>query len=254
MNLCLTGKIALVTGAGSQVGFGKGIALTLAREGCDVIVNDVDEAGANKTAAEIKALGRKSMAIKVDVTKSAEVNDMVAKALKEFGRIDILINNAGKAHAPRPFVQTPEKDQEAVINLNIYGVFNCTRAVLPQMLERKYGKIVNITSGAGLTGMPRCVAYGASKAAIMAFTKGIAKEVISSGINVNSVAPGVGDTNFMSAGGFPDGEINKALATVPTGKATTPEEIGNMIAYLCSDLASNIVGQIFFVDGGHSIR
>jgi NAD(P)-dependent dehydrogenase (short-subunit alcohol dehydrogenase family) len=254
MDLGLKGKVALVTGAGSQVGFGKGIALTLAREGCDVIVNDVDGAGAEKTAAEIMAMGGKAMAIKADVTKVSEVNDMVAAALKKFGKIDILVNNAGRAHAPKPFHLVPEKDIEMVMNLNVYGVFNCSRAILPHMLERKYGKILNISSGAGLTGMPRCLAYGASKAAIMAFTKGLAKEVVASGINVNSVAPGVGDTNFMPTGGFPDGEINKAISTVPTGRATTPEEVGNMIVYLCSDLASNIVGQVFFVDGGHSIK
>jgi 3-oxoacyl-[acyl-carrier protein] reductase len=254
MDLGLNGKVAMVTGAGSQVGFGKGIALALAKAGCDVIVNDIDKDGAEKTAAEIKSSGRKSIAIKADVTKSAEVQNMVEQAIEKFGKIDILVNNAGRTTAPRPFVLTPEKDLELVINLNIYGVFNCTRAVLPQMLERKSGKIINITSGAGLTGMPRCVAYGASKAAIMAFTKGLAKEVISSGINVNSVAPGIGDTNFLSTGGFPEGEINKALSTVPTGKATTPEEVGNMVTYLASDLASNVVGQVFFIDGGHSIK
>jgi 3-oxoacyl-[acyl-carrier protein] reductase len=199
-------------------------------------------------------MGRKALAIRADVTKSPEVNSMVEKSLKEFGRIDILVNNAGRASAPRPFVQTPEKDIEMVMNLNVYGVFNCTRAVLPHMLERKSGRIINISSGAGLTGMPRCLAYGASKAAVMAFTRGLAKEVVSSGITVNSVAPGVGDTNFMSTGGFPEGELNKAVSTVPTGRVTTPEEVGNIIAYLASDLASNVVGQVFFVDGGHSIR
>lgn len=254
MDLKLEGKVALVTGAGSQVGFGKGIALALAQYGCNVIVNDVDKAGAEKTAAEIAALGRQSLAIKADVTSVAEVKEMVATALKKFGRIDILVNNAGRTTPPMPFVNTPEKNWEIVFNLNVFGVFHCTKAVLPQMIERKYGKIINISSGAGFSGSPRFIHYGASKAAVMAFTHGLAREVIGSGINVNSVAPGVGDTNFLVTGGFPEGELNRAVATVPTGKSTTPQEVGDMVAYLASDVSRNVVGQVFAIDGGHSMH
>jgi NAD(P)-dependent dehydrogenase (short-subunit alcohol dehydrogenase family) len=250
MELGLKDKVALVTGAGSQVGFGKGIALVLAKHGCDVIVNDIDEEGAKKTAAEVEALGRKALAIKADVTKQKEVKDMVKKALGKFGRIDILVNNAGRATTPTPFVETPEENWEKVFNLNVYGVFYCTKAVLPQMIERKSGKIINIASGAGMSGMPRCVHYGASKAAIIAFTKGLAKELIDYGINVNAVAPGVGNTNFLNP--FPEGEIDRAVATVPTKRATTPEDVGNMVAYLASDIARQVVGQTYLVDGGHA--
>jgi len=252
MELGLEGKIAMVTGAGSQVGFGRGIAMILARQGCDVIVNDIDEEGVKKTAADIVKLGRRSLAIVADVTKLAEVKDMVKKSLEKFGRIDILVNNAGRATKPTPFVDTPEENWEKVFNLNLYGVFYCTKAVLPQMLERKSGKIVNIASGAGISGMPRCVHYGASKAAIIAFTRGLAKEVIGSGINVNAVAPGVGDTKFLITGEFPEGEIDRAVATVPTRRSTTPDDVGNMVAYLASDLARQVVGQTYLVDGGHA--
>lgn len=252
MELGLEGKVALVTGAGSPVGFGRGIALTLAKYGCDIVANDIDEAGVNKTASEVKALGRKALAIKADVTRVAEVKGMVKQALDEFGRIDILVNNAGRTTTPTPFVDTPEENWEIVINLNIYGVFHCSKAVLPQMIERKSGKIINIASGAGISGMPRCVHYGATKAAIIAFTKGLSKEVIGSGINVNAVAPGVGDTNFLVTGNFPEGEIDRAVATVPTRRSTTPEDVGNMVAYLSSDLAKQIVGQTYLVDGGHA--
>jgi len=250
MDLGLKDKVALVTGAGSPIGFGRGIVLTLARAGCDIVANDIDREGAEKTAAEVKELGRRTMAVKADVTKISEVNEMVKAAIKEFGKIDILVNNAGRTTMPRPFVETPEKDWEIVINLNVYGVFNCTKAVLPYMLERKSGKIVNISSGAGFSGSPRFVAYGASKGAIIAFTKGLAKEVISSGINVNSVAPGLGDTNFLRTANFPPDELERALPRIPTGKTTTPKDVGNMVAYLASDLANNIVGQTFLVDGG----
>jgi NAD(P)-dependent dehydrogenase (short-subunit alcohol dehydrogenase family) len=252
MELGLEGKVAMVTGAGSQVGFGKGIAMILARQGCDVIVNDIDKEGVKKTVADIEALGRRSLAIVADVTKLAEVKDMVKKALEKFGRIDILVNNAGRTTRPTPFVDTPEENWEKVFNLNLYGVFYCTKAVLPQMLERKSGKIINIASGAGISGMPRCVHYGASKAAIIAFTKGLSKEVVGSGINVNAVAPGVGDTKFLITGEFPEGEIDRAVATVPTRRSTTPDDVGNMVAYLASDLARQVVGQTYLVDGGHA--
>ena len=251
MELGLENKVALVTGAGSPVGFGRGIALTLAKYGCDIVVNDIDLEGVKKTAAEVETLGRKALAIQADVTKVNEVKDMVKQALDVFGRIDILVNNAGRTTTPTPFVDTPEENWEKVINLNIYGVFHCTKAVLPQMLERKSGKIISIASGAGIGGMPRCVHYGASKAAVIGFTKGLAKEVIPSGVYVNAVAPGVGDTNFLVTGEFPPGELGRAVATVPTKKATTPEDVGNMVAYLASDLANQIVGQTYLVDGGH---
>jgi NAD(P)-dependent dehydrogenase (short-subunit alcohol dehydrogenase family) len=251
MELGLGGKTALVTGAGSQVGFGRGIALVLAKQGCDVIVSDIDEEGVKKTAADIEAMGRRSLAMKADVTRLAEVRDMVKQALEKFGRIDILVNNAGRTTKPTPFVDTPEQNWEIVFNLNVYGVFHCTKAVLPQMLERKSGKIISIASGAGISGMPRCVHYGASKAAIIVFTRGLAKEVIASGINVNAVAPGVGDTKFLITGEFPEGEIDRAVATVPTRRPTTPDDVGNMVAYLASDLARQVVGQTYLVDGGH---
>ncbi|MDD5700886.1 MAG: glucose 1-dehydrogenase [Dehalococcoidales bacterium] len=251
MDLNLEGKVALVTGGGSQKGFGKGICLALAKNGCDVVVADVDQTGAEKTAAEIAALGRKSLAIKVDVTNVPEVKAMVEEVLRKLGQIDILVNNAGRTTAPLPFVETPEENWEIVFNLNVFGVFNCSKAVLLHMLQRKYGKIINIASGAGFSGSPRFIHYGASKAAVMAFTRGLAKETVASGINVNAVAPGLGDTNFLSTGGFPDTEFGKAITTVPTGKSTTPEEVGNLVSYLASDMARNVVGQTYLIDGGH---
>jgi 3-oxoacyl-[acyl-carrier protein] reductase len=246
----LKGKVALITGAGSQVGFGKGMALSLAKRGCDIVVNDVDGEGAKQTAAAVEALGCKALAVKADITQLAEVKSLVEQSLKKFGKIDILINNAGRATSRIPFVDTPEKNWETVFNLNVYGVFNVTKAVLPSMIKQKYGRIINISSGAGISGMPGCLQYGASKAAVISFTKGLAKEVIGYGIIVNCIAPGLGDTKFLSTAGFPEGEIQHALPMIPTGKTTTPEMVGELAAYLVSDAASNFVGQTLLMDGG----
>ncbi|MBA7578972.1 3-oxoacyl-[acyl-carrier-protein] reductase FabG [subsurface metagenome] len=135
MDLGLKGKVALVTGTGSQRGFGKGIALTLAKEGCDIIVSDIDLKGAEQTAAEVKALGSKVIALKADVASRDQVNDMVKKSLEQFGKIDILVNNAGGATPPQPFAETAEAKWDRDINLNLMGVLNCTRSVLPQMIS-----------------------------------------------------------------------------------------------------------------------
>src|SRR4030042_4373721 len=152
MELDLKGKVALVTGAGSQIGFGKAIALQLAKEGCDVIINDLDLEGAKKTSAEVEKLGRKSMAIKADVTSVAEWDTMVKKVVEKFGRIDILVNNAGGCTPPRPFLQMTDKDWDFDINVNLKSTRNGTKTVLPIMINQKSGKIVNITSGAGIHG------------------------------------------------------------------------------------------------------
>jgi len=260
MDLGLKGKVALVTGAGSQTGFGKGIALTLAREGCSVIVIDKDLDGAKKTVAEIEVSGSAAMALQADVTKSAEVNSAVKKALAKFGRIDILVNNAGASSPPKSFIDKTEAEWDPDIDINLRSVFICTRAVLPQMLERKSGKIINISSGVGTMGLANSSVYSAAKAGVMAFTKALAKEVIGKGINVNSVSPGLGDTGFLRSSKVlktaetPPEFIKHVSMDIPVGRMTTPQDIGNMVAFLASDVSSDIVGQIFDVDGGKIIK
>jgi NAD(P)-dependent dehydrogenase (short-subunit alcohol dehydrogenase family) len=260
MDLGLKDKVALVTGAGSQTGFGKGIAMTLAREGCDVIILDKDLEGAQKTAAEIQAAGRQALAFRVDLTKSSEVNAAVRTSLEKFGRIDILVNNAGMSTPPKPFVQKTEAEWAPDIDINLRSVLICTKAVLPQMLERNSGKIVNISSGVGTMGLANSSVYSAAKAGVMAFTKALAKEVIGAGINVNSVSPGIGDTGFLRSSGLlktaeTPPEFKKMVsADIPAGRWTTPQDIGNTVAFLVSDAASDIVGQIFDVDGGKIIK
>jgi 3-oxoacyl-[acyl-carrier protein] reductase len=248
MDLGLKGKVALVTGGGSQIGYGRGIAVTLAKEGCDIIVNDVEIKGAEQTAAEIRALGRRAMAVKADVASSAEVKDMVKAALAEFGRIDILVNNAGASTPPKPFIEKTEADWDADININLRGVLNCTRAVLDQMISRKSGKIINISSNGAKTGGANVAVYCAAKAGVMVFTKSLAAEVATLGINVNSIAPGQGNTGFALQA--PPELIEKFLTMIPLGRSTTPQDIGNMVAFLASDVSSDIVGQTFSVDGG----
>jgi NAD(P)-dependent dehydrogenase (short-subunit alcohol dehydrogenase family) len=248
MDLGLKGKVALVTGAGSQIGYGKGIVMTLAKEGCDIVAADIDLAGAEQTAAEVKALGRKAMAVKADVSSRDEVNDMVKAALAEFGRIDILVNNAGAANPPQPFVETNEADWDREIDINLKGILNCTRAVLEQMISRQSGKIISVASTVAKTGGAMMSVYGAAKGGVSIFTKGLAAEVAALGINVNCIAPGPGNTGFTSLA--PPGFLDKIVATIPAQKYTTPQDIGNAVAFLASDVSSDIVGQTLSVDGG----
>ncbi len=247
MDLGLKDKIALVTGAGSQSGFGKGIALVLAKEGCDIVASDVDLEGAEKTASEARSLGRKAIAIKADVTSIAQVNDMVKAALAQFGKIDILVNNAGGATPPQPFAETAETKWDRDINLNLKGVLNCTRAVLPQMISRKSGKIVSIASVAGIIGAVTGTTYGAAKAGVIAFTQGLAQEVVESRINVNCIAPGLGATAFYDNMG-PE-MIKQAKDMEAAGITITPEDIGNAVAFLVSDVSRRFVGQCLRIQG-----
>lgn len=248
MELGLKGKVALITGAGSQIGFGKAIALALAKEGCDVIVNDIDLAGAKKTAAEIEKLGRKSMAIQADVTKSDAWDNMVKEILDKFGKIDILVNNAGGCTPPRPFLEMTDKDWEFDIDVNLRSTRNGTRALLPHMIENNGGKIVNITSGAGIHGGMFTSGYAAAKAGIIGFSMGVAKEAAPHGININCVSPGVADTGF--ARNAPPGMIENFPKTLPIGRLTTTQDIANAVVFLVSDAASDIVGQVLVVSGG----
>jgi NAD(P)-dependent dehydrogenase (short-subunit alcohol dehydrogenase family) len=177
MDLGLKEKVALVTGAGSPIGFGRAISLTLAKEGCNIVVNDIDSNTADETGEQIKALGCKAVSITADITRSDEVRSMVEKALGEFGKIDILVNNAGGCTPPKPFMDMTEKEWGFDINVNLMGVLYCTRAVLPGMIERKYGKVISLISGAGLNGGAMTAIYSAAKGGIYSFSMAIAKEM-----------------------------------------------------------------------------
>jgi NAD(P)-dependent dehydrogenase (short-subunit alcohol dehydrogenase family) len=248
MDLKLEGKIALVTGTGSQIGFGKGIAVKLAEEGCDVICADIDLAGAEQTAAVVGEVGRKSLALEVDITDKNNVDAAVKWALEEFDHIDILVNCAGRASGIRPFVESTQDMWDIDININLRGTINVTRALLPHMLERQYGKIVNFSTHAAHqpTGLPGAAVYVAAKSGTVMFSKTLAGEVGAKGININVIAPGPGATNFHRIGGNPEMmELVDKLAKA--GKTTTPEDIANTVAFLVSDIANKLSGQILEV-------
>jgi 2-hydroxycyclohexanecarboxyl-CoA dehydrogenase len=251
MDLGFKGKVALVTGTGSQVGYGKGIAMYLGKEGCDIVSVDIDLDGAKKTAAEIQALGRKAIAIKSDVSNIAEVDAMVKTALTEFGRIDILINNAGTSTVLKPFIETTKAEFDKLINVNLWGVMNVTRAVVPHMISRQYGRIVNITGGQGFATISL---YGASKGGVDSFTRSIASELLEYGIVVNGLHPGLGDTGLNRAGRggrfLTPEERETAAQMFGLRRFCTGEDMGPMVAFLASDACSYMVGQILNMSAG----
>jgi 3-oxoacyl-[acyl-carrier protein] reductase len=245
MDLGLKEKVALVTGAGSQIGFGKAIALTLAREGCDVIVNDIDMEGAEKTAAEVRALGRKSITIKADIRNKAEVDNMVKTALDRFGKIDILVNNAGTPGGGPP---NSEESWDKTVNVNFKGTWYVTNAIIPHMQGRKYGKIINFSSAVARSGMGGL--YAAAKEAVIGLTKAWAKQLGPLGINVNGIAPGMGDTGFQILAHATPEQKEMYKRTVPMRRLTMPQDIANTVTFLASDVSSDITGQTIEVDGG----
>ncbi len=250
MDLGLKGKTAIVTGAGSPIGFGRAISLTLAKEGCNIIVNDIDSASADETVGEVKKLGCKAIAVIADITKSDQVKEMVKKALDEFVRIDILVNNAGGCTPPKPFMDMTEKEWEFDINVNLMGVLHCTRAVLPGMIEQKYGKVISLISGAGLNGGAMTAVYSAAKGGIYSFSMAIAKEMAPHGINVNCVSPGPAITGF--ARNAPPGMLEEFAKSIPIGRLTEQQDVANAVAFLASDISVDVVGQALIVTGNVS--
>lgn len=253
MDLKLNDKVAFVTGTGSQVGFGKGIAEMLAKEGCDVICADIDLEGATKTAAEVTKLGRKSLALKVDITDRASVDAAAKRALDEFDHVDILVNCAGRASGIRPFAEMPPELWDIDININLRGTMNMTQALLPHMLSRRYGKIVNFSTHAAHQpgGLAGAAVYIAAKSGTVMFSKTLSTEVGKEGININIIAPGPGATNFhrVAVSGSDESMAKLVDGLAAAGKTTTPEDIANAVAFLVSDVSSKWLGQVIEVAG-----
>lgn len=249
MDLRLQGKVALVTGAGSQIGFGKEIALTLAKEGCEAVgVTDILLDDAKLTAEAVKAAGTKSIAVKADVTNKEAVDAMVKAIAEEFGRIDILCNVAGGISGSGPLEDQDKTLWEKEMALNLYGPMLVAAAVLPYMKKQGGGSIVNIGSGSSQMYSHGVMAYAQAKGAVDIFTKQLATVEAKNNIRVNCVAPGPSPTNFIKA---PDKQavIEMLKKEIPLGRATTPEDIAVATAFFASDLSADISGQVLHVSG-----
>ena len=244
----LAGKTAIVTGAGS--GFGAGIAAKFAAEGAKVLVADINAEGAASVASDIGGLAQVC-----DVGDGASVNAMVAAALEAWGHVDILVNNAGITHLPAPMEEVSEDDFDRVLRVNTKSIYLTARALVPHFKDRKYGAILNIASTAGVSPRPRLNWYNASKGWVITATRAMAVELAPSGIRVNALNPVAGETPLLkSFMGEDTPEIRaKFLSTIPLGRFSTPEDMGNAACFLCSDEASMITGVAMEVDGGRCI-
>jgi 3-oxoacyl-[acyl-carrier protein] reductase len=243
--LSLTDKVALVTGAAQ--GIGKAVALLLARNGADLIVSDINLEKAEETAKEIQAIGRRAVAIKVDVASLGDVEQMVEAVLEHFGHIDILINNAGITR-DRLILRMTEEDWDAVLNINLKGTFHCTKVVIRHMSKQRNGRIVNIASVVGEMGNAGQANYSASKAGVIGFTKTIAREFAQRGINVNAIAPGYIETPMTEA--LPEKAKEELKRIIPMERLGRPEDVAEAVLFLVSEASSYITGHVLNVNGG----
>ncbi len=245
----LVGQVAIVTGAGR--GIGRAIVLRLAQDGADAIIADVDIETAERVAQEVRALGRRALALKVDVSKKADVQAMTERVIAEFGRVDILVNNAGILGPTVPLVEIPEEEWDRTLDVHLKGTFLCCQAVVPHMIRQGKGKIVSMSSVAGKEGNTNLAAYSVAKAGIICLTKCLAKEVATLGINVNCISPTVIETDLIKDM-RPD-QIEPLLAKIPMKRTGKPEEAAALIRFLVSDEAGFITGQCYDLSGGRSV-
>ena len=242
----LKGKCAIVTGAAK--GIGKAIALKLASLGANIVLNyRSSEEKAIETENEIKALGVEVLRVKGDISNISDVENLINTAKENFGKIDIMVNNAGITKDTL-ILRMKEEDFDSVINVNLKGVFNCLKTITPVMVKQREGKIINLSSVVGLSGNAGQVNYAASKAGVIGMTKSLAKEVGARGITVNAVAPGFIETDMTEVLG--DKFKEEAKKAIPLKRLGQPEDVANVVAFLASEDANYITGQVIQVDGG----
>lgn len=247
--LDFTNQVVIVTGSGSPKGMGRVTAKTFANQGAKLVIVDINEAGVNETVDIIKQSGHEAIGIKVDITSKESVDAMVKTVLDTFGRIDVLVNNAGISQKVTVEDMTLD-DMKRIFNVNMFGLFLCSQAVLEPMKKQKYGRIVNLSSvsgkrGGGIFGGAH---YSASKAGVLGFSKNLAREVAADGITVNSVCPGLVNTEIWKS--LPKEQADKIIADIPAGRPGEPQEVADTICFLASKEASYITGEDIDINGG----
>lgn len=241
----LLGKVALVTGGGQ--GIGRAVVLTLARNGADVAISDINAETAETTAKEIRGIGRRALVIEADVSQFEDGERMIRETVETLGRIDILINNAGITR-DKLMLRMSEEDWDMVLNVNLKGAFNCTRSAVRYMARQKGGRIVNIASVVGLMGNAGQANYAASKAGLIGFTKTVGREFASRGITVNAVAPGYIDTPMTQA--LPEKAKEELRRLIPMDRLGTPGDVANAVLFFVSSASDYVTGQVLQVNGG----
>lgn len=253
MNAAMQGKVAVVTGAAS--GIGRATALAFAKEGARVVVSDVDAEGGEATVRMIRECGGEAIFVRADVSRTAEVRELIATAVGTFGRLDYAFNNAGIEGESAPTADATEENWDRVIDINLKGVWLCMKAEIPRMLENGGGAIVNCSSILGTVGFERAPAYVASKHAVIGLTRTAALEYARQGIRINAVCPGFIHTPLIDSGA-PEAQamLNQLAEMEPIGRIGTPEEVADAVTWLCSDRSSFVTGHPLLVDGGWVAR
>ena len=250
----MIGKVVVITGGAS--GIGRATAIAFAREGAKVVIGDIDAHGAEETVELIKSTGGEAISVRVDVTKSDDVRQMIATTVDRFGGLDYAFNNAGFVGSIAGVVETTEEDWQHVIATNLTSVWLCMKYEIPEMLKRGRGAIVNNGSVSGLVGSPAAVGSVASKHGVSGLTKAAALEYATRGIRVNAVAPGMVRTPLAQrmVESFPAGAEQAMLSVVPQGRWCETDEIAEVVVFLCSDAASHVTGHVMPIDGGWTAR